>query len=412
MRPRQDSAAATLDTVTPPPRSVSTPLQRTSVSVLVLLCGAHFAIDLYSAALAALQPLLVSKLGLSLAQAGLAGGLLMLSSSVAQPLYGYLADRFRTRMFTVLSPAVAGVFLSSLGLAPSYAWILVLVFLGGIGVAAFHPQASSRATDGVERRRGAWMATFISAGTMGFAAGPVVFSFLAVRGGIEQTYLASLPGLLASALLFFVLPDAAPRPHRSRHVDWNALRAARKPLLILFLAVFIRSIVQVTYMQLLPLYLTLERGLEVTQANLLLSGYLVAGAIGGFGGGRLADRIGGKRVIQISMIGCVPLLATFFLTSGWLAHAALMAGGLVLLFTIPVNVVMAQELVPGQTGTVSALMMGFAWGTAGLLFVPAVGQIGDVFSLHWVLFALLVFPLIGFWSTRLLPDRPVASGLT
>ena len=85
---------------------------------------------------------------------------------------------------------------------------------------------------------------------------------------------------------------------------------------------------------------------------------------------------------------------------------------LVLLFTIPVNVVMAQELVPGQTGTVSALMMGFAWGTAGLLFVPAVGQIGDVFSLHWVLFALLVFPLIGFWSTRLLPDRPVASGLT
>ncbi len=56
-------------------------------------------------------------------------------------------------------------------------------------------------------------------------------------------------------------------------------------------------------------------------------------------------------------------------------------------------------------------MMGFAWGTAGLLFVPAVGRIGDAISLHWVLFALLVFPLIGFWCTRLLPDRPVSSGL-
>ena len=87
-----------------------------------------------------------------------------------------------------------------------------------------------------------------------------------------------------------------------------------------------------------------------------------------------------------------------------LLSLALLAGGLILLFTIPVNVVMAQELVPSQTGTVSALMMGFAWGLAGLVFVPAAGWAGDVFSLHVVLFSLLVFPLIGLLPTRLLPD--------
>jgi FSR family fosmidomycin resistance protein-like MFS transporter len=50
-----------------------------------------------------------------------------------------------------------------------------------------------------------------------------------------------------------------------------------------------------------------------------------------------------------------------------------------LLATIPVIVAMAQELVPGQTSTVSALMMGAAWGVGALspavldTFVPAYG---------------------------------------
>ena len=83
--------------------------------------------------------------------------------------------------------------------------------------------------------------------------------------------------------------------------------------------------------------------------------------------------------------------------------AGLLAGGLVLLFTIPVNVVMAQELAPGQVGTVSALMMGFAWGMAGMLFVPLSGWAADLWSLHTALAALLVFPVAGFFLARLLP---------
>jgi FSR family fosmidomycin resistance protein-like MFS transporter len=256
----------------------------------------------------------------------------------------------------------------------------------------------------VEKNRGAWMATFISAGTLGLAAGPAIFSLVSTNAGLDKTYWIAVPGILVSALLYFVLPEAPARPRSKSHIDWDALRAVRKPLVILFMAVFIRSVVQITFSQMLPLYLNHERGMPVTQANLLLSGYLAAGAIGGFLGGRLADRMGGKRVIQLSMIGCVPLLAVFFLTTGWVAQAALLAGGLVLLFTIPVNVVMAQDLVPSQTGTVSALMMGFAWGTAGLIFVPAVGWAGDIFSLHAVLFSLLVFPVLGFFLTRMLPE--------
>src|SRR6267378_1908931 len=155
---------------------------------LILFSLAHFFIDLYSAALGTFQPILVDKLGLSLTQAGILGGLSVFSASVMQPAYGYLSDRFHSRLFTALAPAVAGIFISALGIAPSYGWLIALVLLGGCGVASFHPQASSRATLGLRGNRGQWMAIFISAGTLGLAAGPVYLSTFFSWVGPERTY--------------------------------------------------------------------------------------------------------------------------------------------------------------------------------------------------------------------------------
>jgi FSR family fosmidomycin resistance protein-like MFS transporter len=380
------------------------PAARATVTALALLSAGHFAIDLYAAALAALQPRLVEHLRLSLTQAGILGGLLITSSSVAQPLYGYLADRFHSRLFTVLAPAVAGIFLSSLCLAPSFPWLLCLVALGGAGVASFHPQASARVTHGVSHSRGAWMAVFISAGTLGMALGPTFFSVIPTWLGFHRTWWAAIPGILCSALLWLTLPEAPPSlAPRAARFHLAPLRAVWRPLLLLYLCVFIRSIVQVTYAQFIPLYLHRERGLPVSHANYILSAYLACGAIGGFAGGRLADRIGGRRVIMLSMVGAVPFLLLFFLASGISSYLGLLAGGLILLFTIPVNVVMAQELAPTQTSTVSALMMGFAWGTSGLVFIPLTGWLSDHFGLHPVLATLAFAPLLGFELARRLP---------
>jgi FSR family fosmidomycin resistance protein-like MFS transporter len=380
------------------------PAIRTGAGALALLSIGHFHIDLYSAALSALQPRLADHLGLSLTQAGVLGGLLVFSSSVCQPLYGVLADRLGTRMFTVLSPAIAGVFISSLGLAPSYGWLLPLVFLGGAGVAAFHPQASARVTMGVESARARWMAYFISAGTLGMALGPTLFSWVPNWIGLERTYWAAVPGLLCSALLWIYLPEA-PGGGGGLGFDLAPLRAVWRPLALLYFCVFVRSIVQVTFTQFLPLYLNRERGLPVDSASYVLSLYLAFGALGGMVGGSLADRIGGRGVIILSFAGSVPLLALFFLATGWVAYAGLWLGGLVLLFTIPVNVVMAQELAPAQTGTVSALMMGFSWGMSGLLFVPLTGWASDYFSMHRVMLVLALLPAIGYFLARALPER-------
>lgn len=370
---------------------------------LVLYCLGHFMVDLYSASLGVLQPLLLDRFKFNFTQAGILAGALVFSSSVMQPVYGYLSDRFHSRLFSALGPALAAIFISSLGWAPHYGALLAMVLLGGAGIAAFHPQAASNAIAGVRENRARAMAIFICSGTVGLAVGPTFFSAIAGNWGLAKTPVAALPGIAVTLLLLALLPPTVARDHTRRKHDWSRMRAVWKPMLILYLLVFIRSIVQITFTQFLPLYLHTERGYSLAAASYSLSFYLLGGAIGGLAGGNLADRFGGRFVILISMIGSVPFLALFVFGSGAASTAGLVLSGLILLFTIPVNVVMAQELAPAQAGTVSALMMGFAWGTAGLVFIPLTGWISDLFSMQTAFIGLITFPLIGFLLALKLP---------
>jgi len=379
------------------------PAARATIFSLALFCLTHFIIDVYSGALGALQPLLMAPFRMNFTQAGILAGVLSFSSSVLQPGWGYLADRFHSRLFTALAPAVAGIFISSLGWAPNYWMLLVMVFVGGAGIASFHPHAASNATNGITRHRARAMAIFISAGTAGLAVGPTYFSAVSGRLGLVGTYRAALPGVALSALLLLFLQSPAREAHVRPRFDWEPLRAVWKPMTILFLLVFIRSVVQINFTQFLPLYLHTQRGYSLASSSLNLTLYLGTGALGGLVGGNLADRFGGRRVILFSMITSVPFLALFVFTSGWISTVALAVGGLVLLCTNPVNVVIAQELAPAQTGTVSALMMGFAWGTAGLVFIPLTGWIADLFSMQNAFIALTAFPIFGFLLALKLP---------
>ncbi len=371
----------------------------------VLLCMGHFSIDVSSSALSGLQPVLRERFGISLTQAGMLGGVFVFSSSLLQPLYGWLADRFRTRMFTVLSPLLASGAVAMLCYAPGFYTVMLMVFLAGVGIAAFHPQGTALAVRGVEHKRGRAMAVFISSGTLGYAIGPSFFAALVTWFGFGALPWSILPGAIASALLWVFLPVEAKSDATQQRdaASWGPILQVWKPITLLFLLVFIRSTVQVTYAQMLPLYLNVERGMSLVMGNYLVSAYLLCGALGGFLGGTLADRFGGRQVILASMLGTAPFLLLFFLAEGWLSALGLCLGGAVLLFTIPVNVLMAQDLAPGQSATVSSLMMGFAWGAAGLLFVPLTGWLADRIGMHDALMMLLIFPVLGAAVTMLLP---------
>src|SRR5216684_1242052 len=306
---------------------------RSTFPPLVLFSCGHFFVDLYSIALGVLLPLLLAQYGLNLTQAGILGGMLVFSSSVMQPVYGYLSDRFRSHLFTALAPAGAAIFISSLGLASGYGMLLAMVWLGGAAIASFHPQATANATLGIKRNRGRAMATFISAGTLGLAVGPTYFSWMTGMLGPTRTWWAALPGILMTVLLLAFLRLSLPGTGPRLHFDLAPLRAVRRPLAILFFLVVIRSIVQVTFAQFLPLYLKLQQGYTLANASYITSAYLVAGALGGFTGGTLADRFGGRRIIIFSMICSVPFLLLFVFTTGWVSIAGLIVGGLILLFS-------------------------------------------------------------------------------
>ncbi|MBZ5604828.1 MAG: MFS transporter [Acidobacteriia bacterium] len=377
---------------------------RSGLFALVLYCVGHFFIDMYSGAMGAFQPILLQKLHFSLAEAGILGGIIVFSGSFVQPVYGYLSDRFHSRMFSVLAPAVAGIFISCLGFAPNFQIAAMLIFIGGAGIASFHPQASARATLGIESNRGRWMAVYISAGSLGLAAGPSFFTSIAQGLGIGRSWLAAFPGILVTVVMFICMrgPDR-PEPHAYQSFDLAPLKAVKGPLTLLALLVLLRSGIQIVFGQFLPLYLIRERGFELTTAAYALSMFQVAGALGGFAGGHLTDRFGGRQVILWSTIGSIPLLAMFFFTHGLTSMIGLWVGGLVLLCTVPVNVLMGQELAPKAAGTVSALMMGFAWGLGGLIFVPAIGALSDRLTMQTTMSSMIVFPAIGIFLALKLP---------
>jgi FSR family fosmidomycin resistance protein-like MFS transporter len=386
---------------------VATPAaaRRTWLVPLVLYCMGHFAVDMYQGTLGALQPALQDRFRFNFTQAGILAGMFVCSASMMQPLYGYLSDRFRSRLLSAVGPAIAAVFISTLGWAHGFGGLLLMVFMGGVGIAAFHPQAASNAVAAMSGNRGNAMAIFISCGFLGLATGPAFFSVLLRFGGLDRAHWGAIPGVVVALLLMVLLPPLAQASSPREKFEWAALRAVWKPMVILYVLVLIRSIVQVTFAQFLPLYLHTAKHYTVTDANLTLSLYLVAGAIGGFAGGNLADRLGGRLVILISMIGSVPFLVLFLFGQGVWSTVGLIAGGLVLLFTMPVNIVMAQELAPTQAGTVSALMMGFAWGSAGLIFIPLTGWVSDHWSMQLAFTGLIFFPLLGFLLAMKLPRK-------
>jgi FSR family fosmidomycin resistance protein-like MFS transporter len=248
------------------------------------------------------------------------------------------------------------------------------------------------------------MSIFVTSGTIGYSLGPIFITYAVEYLGTDRSYLVMIPGIIVFLSLYFLLPSLE---HSSKTVGGASLGWSLgkywRPLLLLYVLVVIRSAVQICFVNFLPLYLS-QRGLTAIAAGKLTSLFLFFGAIGGFSGGTLADRFGERNVISFSMLCATPFLLAFLLTSGTLSYLMLALGGVVLLSTVPVNIVMAQELIPQSASVVSALMMGFAWGMGGMM-VPIIGKIADVAGLKKALIVIVLLPTLGFLLSLLLPKK-------
>jgi FSR family fosmidomycin resistance protein-like MFS transporter len=377
------------------------PRTPTVLGSVVLLAVAHLVVDGYANIYAPLLPLLIPRLNLSLADAGVLAMLFQLAASVSQLGFGWLADRWRPKVLLVAGPFAAVALLSLVGLAGSAVVLGALLVGGGLGCAAFHPPAAVAAHQLGSARPGLAMSVYITGGTLGFAFGPLFFAPFAERFGLSWTPALAVPGLVILALVFRRAPRIEMEPAAERP-DLRALRPYAKPLALLYIIVVLRTLTGLGLATFVPVLLT-ERGMSVATAGSVFALYLLTSSAGGFLGGVNADRFGPRRVMILSLLVAAPLLAVAPLLDGAWFVAVLSAGGFFLLSTQPVCVTFGQMLAPVSAGIVASLMMGVAWGTGGLA-VPIVGLVADHIGIEAALTWLAAVPVVAAFCAWPLPS--------
>jgi MFS transporter, FSR family, fosmidomycin resistance protein len=372
---------------------------------ILLMSAAHMMLDGYGNIYAPLLPVLIPRLGLSLAAAGTLTMLFQMAASVAQVGFGHLADRWRPRTLIRVGPIVSVALLSLVGVARTRYELAAVLIAGGLGAAAFHPPAAALAHRLGGNRPGFAMSVYITGGTLGFSLGPLLFAPFAQHFGLEWTPLLAIPGLLV--VTFFVRRVPPIPPHPSGRGGFTALRPYLKPLGLLYAIVVLRTLASLTFATFVPVMLT-RRGLSVSEAGATIALYLFGSGVGGFFGGPAADRFGARKVIALSLVAACPFLFVAPFLTGWAFVIVLAIGGLFLQSTLPVNVTFGQSLAPVSAATVSSLMMGFAWGTGGLS-VPFVGMIADRVGIEHTLVGVSVIPLLAAACALPLPAHAHAA---
>jgi FSR family fosmidomycin resistance protein-like MFS transporter len=360
---------------------------------VLLLAATHFIVDGYGNILAPLLPLLITRLGLSLFAAGTLTMCFQLANSVSQLAFGHLADRWRPRVLLLAGPIVSVTVLPLIGLAPNALVVAVVLVLGGLGGAAFHPPAAALVHQHSGAQRGLAMSFHITAGTLGQALAPLLFAPYVQHFGLPMTPVLMAPALIIlGSVLLRRLPAIERLQEAHRSGGLQALRPYARPLTLLYFIIVLRTLTTSSFSTFVPVMLT-QRGLTLAQAGTAVSVYLFATGLGGFFGGPVADRIGPRRVIILSLIAAVPFLAVAPLLSGVPFVVTLAIGGFLLQSTLPVNVTFGQTIAPISAATVSSLMMGFAWGVGGLA-VPFVGMLADNTGIDHALMLMAAVPLV------------------
>lgn len=382
--------------------AVRSAVDKPRVAVMTLAHGIN---DSYGNWLPILLPLLRDQLGLSIA---LGTGMVTaysITSGFVQPLFGYLADRWATRLMSVVGILMSAVGAAMLGVSPHYVVLLTLAVIGGLGTAVYHPQAAAMVSAVAGPRKATMMSLYLMGGNIGFALGPLFATLIIDRWGLRATPIAIVPGLLGALMVWVYAPrNWAPHaPGAAGASLWTVLKKNGRVLWRLLTVVATRSWAHTTLMTFLPLYLATQ-GVGSKERGAMVAMITFAGAFGGLIGGYIADRWTTRRTVIVGSL----LLATVFTlallhTQGvaqWL-FAALT--GMTLLGSFAVLTVKGQEILPSNVGLASGIMLGFTISLGGLFVLP-MGAVADQIGVGPVIHVAVVLPPIAALLARALPE--------
>src|SRR5262249_38229721 len=139
---------------------------------LVFLALIHGLVDCFSQFVSPLWPSLETELHLAPWVISILFAAWQLGASISQPVFGYLGDRFDTRLAIVLGPGVAIVCLTLIGFASGPVSLGLLLATGGLGIGAFHPEAAVGVVQASDKRITLGLAIFTFGGMLGLGLGP------------------------------------------------------------------------------------------------------------------------------------------------------------------------------------------------------------------------------------------------
>jgi FSR family fosmidomycin resistance protein-like MFS transporter len=359
---------------------------RPLLPILLALSGAHLLNDLISSMIPAMYPLIKETYRLDFTQVGLITLAFQVTSSLLQPVIGFVTDHkpWPYAMVGGMAATLAG--LLGLAFAGNYATVLVSAALVGFGSAVFHPEATRMARHAAAGQHGFAQGVFQIGGHAGYAAGPLLAAMIVVPRGQASIAWMSVVALAAMVLMAWTgaryseMRRSQIAATKTSQTGAAAPALAAGPMLlammVLILLLLSKNSYTATFTSYYTFYLIDQFGVTVQVSQIMLFLYLVVGALGVIIGGMVGDRVGRYRVIWISILGSLPFtLLLPYVDLFWTGVLSVVIG-LIMASAFPSILIYAIDLVPHRVGLVGGLFYGLAFGLGGLA-AAAVGALAD-----------------------------------
>jgi MFS transporter, FSR family, fosmidomycin resistance protein len=380
---------------------------KANVKVIFALWLVHFTGDLYGSFVSPLLPMFANVFALSMAQVGLLAGINRFLMFIVQPVSGYLADHYRTRLFILGGPMLSIAFIPLVGVAPTFLILIGLVCLGSIGQSLFHPPVAGMISTYAGRHFSFCMSVFNMGGTLAFGVGPLIITALVEAYGPAGTVYSMVIGIPLVAVLFKLVPQPEGEG-LSSHGFIGSLREALgrswNAIAVLGGVMVLRAFISQVFVTFYPILYARE-GYSLVSIGLVSALFTVAGTFSGLVAGSVADRTRYRPVFVATHLLTAPaLLLSLWLRGSWVYPCAFLSG-FFSMATLPLGVALGQKLAPRGRSMVSSLMMGLPLGIGGLLS-PVIGWLADVYSLPTVLGILTGAPLLAALLSLRLSESP------
>ncbi|MDQ1831094.1 MFS transporter [Massilia scottii] len=355
-----------------------------------------FAIGTTEFVIVGLIPTIAASLGVSVPSAGLLVSLYALGVAIGAPVLTALTGRVPRKQLLLGLMALFTIGNLVAWMAPGYFALMAARVLTGLAHGVFFSIGSTIATSLVSKEKAASAIALMFTGlTVALVTGVPLGTWIGQSFGWQSTFLAvALLGVIAFIGSYFLVPSTiAMSPPASLMTQ---LAVLKKPRLLLVYAMttlgYGGTFIAFTYLA--PILQEVS-GFSASSVSLVMLVYGVSVAFGNIWGGKLADKKGPIKALQIvfALLAAVLLLLTFTASNMWLALGTVLLWGAVAFGNVPglqVYVVQraerdAPQAVDVASGlNIAAFNVGIAlgaWGGGlivahvGLMATPWIGAI-------------------------------------